>query len=216
MTTWDELVADLGEDPENILKEVSSQYLNEINQLKEKLAHCSERIKSVRETQEIYKNIASRDNAQIERETQKLEDNQVKINSLKSRLNHILASDPNQLHLPTTHVDPDLITFKARNLMREITQDNEAAQRTGRYVNVNARIAEVRKLFNLYLIQLEDLNKQNRMVAGVLECLINLDVNYSFKFLHFCNPHFSQETEETLRKLKDKYSRNIPNITISN
>lgn len=224
MATWDEMVVELEEDEASFLRQASNQYRNELRHLKEKLSRCSEKTETERGKQRIYRTMFLKDMKQIQKMNKKVEENQKKIRSLKNRLSHVLTSDRNKLHLPTTHVDPDLITFKTRTLLAEIKEDMLDSQKTGRFENINARIAEVRKLFNLCMIQLDDLNEQNKIVSGVLDCLIRLDVRKSMLFflrmtfrkekLNFFS-FFIQETEASLRDLKEKYSRKIPKIIVS-
>ena len=137
-------------------QDAAMQYLSEIGELKEHLTDCFERVRANRQTISIQK----------ERE----EFYEQKISYLTAELERRKANQPSQ------SFDPQEMENRVKTFTDLIKVDIENFQRTGIFKNIDNSINEVRDLFNIFLVDLNNLNANNRDVIGTLETLILLDV----------------------------------------
>ncbi|CAG9801749.1 unnamed protein product [Chironomus riparius] len=137
-------------------QDAAMQYLHEIEELKEKLHDCFDRIKTNRQMM----------SAQQERE----EFYEQKIESLTAELARMGRNQPSQ------SFNPAQMEQRVRNFTESIKIEIETFQRTGQFADIDNSINEIRELFNIFLAELNNLNAQNRDVIGTLETLVLLDV----------------------------------------
>ena len=137
-------------------QDAAMQYLHEIEELKEQLDDCFERIKTNRQMM----------SAQKERE----EFYEQKIAALTTELARMGVNQPSQ------SFNPAEMEQRVRNFTEMIKIDIETFQRTGQFADIDNSINEIRELFNIFLAELNNLNAQNRDVIGTLETLVLLDV----------------------------------------
>lgn len=137
-------------------QDTAMQYLHDIEELKEQLDDCFNRIKTNRQMM----------SAQKERE----EFYEQRIAALTAELAKMGINQPSQ-------------TFNVAEMERRVSTftelikgDIETFQRTGQFADIDNSINEIRELFNIFLAELNNLNSQNRDVIGTLETLILLDV----------------------------------------
>jgi len=136
-------------------QDAAMQYLHEIEELKEKLDDCFDRIKNNRQKLAV----------QMERE----EFYKQKIASLTAELD-LARRGINQ------SFDPIQMQHRVTKFTELIKGDIDTFQRTGQFVDIDNSINEVRDLFNIFLAELNSLNANNRDVIGTLETLVLLDV----------------------------------------
>lgn len=159
--TFDKLFDEEKEDI-GYYQDVAMQYLTEIEDLKEKLSDCSERLKTnhtmhvvQKEREEHYERTIA--NLQAE---------------LRIRRNAEFSQNFNPLELEN----------RVKGFTDHIRNDIESFQKTGKFDGIDRSINEVRDIFNVFLAELNRLNANNRDVFGTLETLMRLDVG----FFGFC------------------------------
>ena len=169
---------DISEEDLNFhFEEIAMDYLMEINDLKDDVATCHHKLKEekIQKLDMKTQNQNLRDlvrNLKYELR-QKTED----INVLKEDARNAFLRKPGETQPRMVHVDPGDISFKTKLLIRKIHEQHGEYLKTGQQENIDENIAEVRELFNLVLIQLNELNSKNKAVTRTLESLTKLDVN---------------------------------------
>lgn len=160
--------------------DLAMEYLSEITELKDSLEACHQKLVKENTFRRATQNLWDQQRDKIAKLRAEVIDKDEEIGILKSKIRELSTRDSSKLQPPSRltskFVDPDEITFKTRTLLIQIHQDHEEYQRTGKHENIDERIAEVRRLFNLLLLQLNDLNQKNKAVTRTLDALTKLDV----------------------------------------
>ena len=136
-------------------QDAAMQYLHEIEELKEKLDDCFDRIKNNRQKMSV----------QMEREEfykQKIAALTAELDLARRGINHSF--------------DQIQMQHRVTKFTELIKGDIDTFQRTGQFADIDNSINEVRDLFNIFLAELNSLNANNRDVIGTLETLVLLDV----------------------------------------
>lgn len=136
-------------------QDAAMQYLHEIEELKEKLDDCFDRIKNNRQKMSVL----------MERE----ELYKQKIAALTAELD-LARRGINQ------SFDPIQMQQRVTKFTELIKGDIDTFQRTGQFADIDNSINKVRELFNIFLAELNSLNANKRDVIGTLETLVLLDV----------------------------------------
>lgn len=145
---------------DNNFDEIAMEYLTEVNELQDDFAMCKQELK-----EEKLKNL------DVKAQNKLLKD---LVRNLKYELRQEKESGGTQLRVG--HVDPGEISFKTKMLIRKIHEQHGEYLQTGKHENIEENIAELRGLFNLVLVQLNELNSKNKAVTRTLESLTKLDV----------------------------------------
>lgn len=145
---------------DNNFDEIAMEYLTEVNELQDDVAMCKQELK-----EEKLKNL------DLKAQNKLLKD---LVRNLKYELRQEKESGGTQLRVG--HVDPGEISFKTKMLIRKIHEQHGEYLQTGKHENIEENIAELRGLFNLVLVQLNELNSKNKAVTRTLESLTKLDV----------------------------------------
>lgn len=93
---------------------------------------------------------------------------------LKSR-NFLNENRPSTKH--GAYQNTDEVTLKARFIIQQFKIDQQIYQDTGKYDQVDERIAKIKEVFNLLLSQLNGLNSSNKLASKDWSVLKKLEVS---------------------------------------
>lgn len=164
------------------------KYLAEANEVREQLDNCSQELKREEVLGKTFRELNKMqfdDMLELKRE---IREKDIEIDRLQRKI-ATLMGDPNKLyphgHVSVSHIRPEQIIERIHDIHKGIKHDQMLFKRTGIYQNFDSRIAEVRELFNLMLMQLNFLNSNNREVTRTLDSLQKLDVRKFYYHLFF-------------------------------
>lgn len=170
-----------GDDPEYHAEAEVFEYIEEISQLEDKIAKCSAEREAAQRQQEVLKMMMGNDAKEVLKLRNELSAKDEEIKQLKIQLT-FSKQHQSPSKITTTRIKPEEITDRVHLLERRIITDRNHYQQSGKYDNLEQRISEVRQLFNQLLLQLNELNSQNKCVTRTLQCLMQLDVKLLFSF----------------------------------
>lgn len=146
--SFDDIAAALGDEDAQYYATSAMEYLAELGELKDEMVNCA---KALREKDRI-------------------------IGKLKLAVKGNKTFDEVDLRPQPEHIDPEKITQKVHKTLQQIERDRAIYLETGSFERIEERIAEVRNLFDLLMVQLNELNIENKSVKGTLKVLASLDV----------------------------------------
>lgn len=153
--TFEKIYRDADED-KNYYQDAAIVYLTDIEDLKDKLTDCYERVKN------------NRTMLALQKEQQEFYER--KIANLKSELERRRPGK-------TKTFRPVELENRVQAFTNQMRAEIHKFNTMGRFENIDNSINEVRDLFNIFLAELNNLNTDNRDVIGTLETLIRLDVS---------------------------------------
>lgn len=173
---------------ESYYSEAAMKYLSEANEAREELDNCSQELKRKEIISKTFRDLNRMQFEDIAQMKKTIHKRNVEIDRLNQKI-ATLMGDPNTLYahgmISVSHIKPDEIVQRTHEIHKGIHHDQMLFKRTGIYQNFDSRIAEVRDLFNLMLMQLNVLNAKNRAVTRTLEALQKLDVKNAFILIFF-------------------------------
>lgn len=165
--------------------DTAMQYLSEIDDLKDEVANCSDRVDDEKKKQKVLRQTILETGGVISDLSRQLEQKDIVIKQLRSA---VKSTSRPQLNRPMTpFVNPDEVTLRSRFIIQKIQEDIDEYKAIGHYENVEERITEVRNVFNLVMNQLFELHSSNKSVTKTLKALTEL--NESEVFLRNIKAH---------------------------
>lgn len=120
-------------------------------------------------------------NDQINRLKALLDSKDLEIKELSKMLDKVRGTSSTEVGERKMHVDSKLLMAHCNAVLTKIVTDYEQHGAKPFLVNDDKRIIEIRSIFNLLLIQLNDFNSKNISVTRTLQAMTNLDVrNFIF------------------------------------
>lgn len=158
--------------------DMAINYLSAIDELKDAANICAHNLKVEKAKQKALKEIEA--SGLYELQMLKSEASR-KDDEIKSLLQHLRQSKLTESRKVAplsrlNYVDPKDITFRTRFVLDKINNDFQNFQVTSQFENVSERIADIRKLFDMLMTQLNELHSKNQVVARTLDALTSLDV----------------------------------------
>lgn len=149
--------------------DAAMQYLSDLEEMKDKIEFCMQKYAESKEISKKLRDISEKLRGQNQSLKLSLEEKNLQIQELSNRLSNYEGNKKRVTLI-------DLVT-KVNAFTKEIKVYTERYKKTGSFDNINEVINNVRKLFNMALIELNILNSENKEVAGILNTLASLEVN---------------------------------------
>lgn len=196
-----------GGDDAGYYTDAAMQYLNEIDDLKEKFEDCYSKYLKNKHELNMLNEVVGSYQQQIQNLKVALQHRNGQIEGLLKRLEYYEGSN---IRLATAE-----IVKRVSALSSQIRTYIEHYKKTGKFDRIDEVISNVRSLFNMALVELNVLNSENQEIGGILKTLISLEVKYS-KFYSVSLLKLNlQNSERILRGTRRELTSKNPLIVVS-
>lgn len=152
---------------------VAMDYLNEIEEMKDKFGECSDTVQTMKEKVFVLRQGVDKYKSQIVQLKDAALEKEREIALLRAQLKNrgLDMSSP---------VDLGKIELQVKALEKQIQFETQRYNQTGRYQNIEMSINNVRNVFSFVLHELNKANAQNVSVESILRTLLTLEVKFLF------------------------------------